>query len=124
MATFISTIKFTEQGIKNIQDTCKRANAVKAAAKKMGVKVVETWGAFQSYSWACGALLARAHARTADIAKIAGYCGISKGLDRALVDFVEAYGDQTERDHAALVAAIKLGRVEEVRKTEPGSAEK
>ena len=39
MATFISTIKFTEQGIQNIKDTCKRANAFKATAKKMGVKV-------------------------------------------------------------------------------------
>ncbi len=71
-----------------------------------------TWGAFHSYSWACGALLARAHARTGDIAKIAGYCGNSKVLDHALADFAEAYGDQTERDHAALVAAIKQGRVE------------
>jgi uncharacterized protein with GYD domain len=39
MATFITTIHFTEQGIKAIQDTCKRAAAFKAAAKKMGVKV-------------------------------------------------------------------------------------
>lgn len=39
MATFITTIKFTEQGIKGIKDTTKRAAAVKAAAKKMGVKV-------------------------------------------------------------------------------------
>ena len=83
-----------------------------------------TWGAFHSYSWACGALLARAHARTGDIAKIAGYCGKSKALDEALADFAEAYGDQTERDHAALVEAIKKGRVEAVRKTEPGIAEK
>ena len=43
MATFICTIKFTEQGIKDIKDTCKRANAVKAAAKKMGVKIVEIY---------------------------------------------------------------------------------
>jgi hypothetical protein len=83
-----------------------------------------TWGAFHSYSWACGALLARAHARTGDIAKIAGYCGNSKALDRALVDFAEAYADQTERDHAALVAAIKQGRVEAAQRTEPGSEEK
>jgi uncharacterized protein (DUF2252 family) len=83
-----------------------------------------TWGAFHSYSWACGALLARAHARTGDIAKIAGYCGNSKTLDRALADFAEAYGDQTERDHAALVAAIKQGRVEAMLKTESGSEEK
>jgi uncharacterized protein with GYD domain len=49
MATFITTIKFTEQGIKNIGETTKRAAAVKAAAKKLGVKVSEvywTLGAF------------------------------------------------------------------------------
>ena len=39
MATFISTIKFTEQGIKAIKETTKRAASIKAAAKKMGVKV-------------------------------------------------------------------------------------
>ena len=43
MATFISTIKFTEQGIKNIQETCKRAHAVEAAADKMGVKVKDIY---------------------------------------------------------------------------------
>ncbi len=32
-------------------------------------------------------------------------------LDRALADFAESYGDQTERDHAELVKAIKAGRV-------------
>jgi uncharacterized protein with GYD domain len=49
MATFISTLKFTEQGIKAIGETTKRADAFKAAAKKMGVKVNEiywTLGAF------------------------------------------------------------------------------
>ena len=39
MATFISTIKFTAQGIKAIGETTKRAASLKAAAKKMGVKV-------------------------------------------------------------------------------------
>ena len=39
MATFITTIHFTEQGIKAVRDTCGRAAAFKAAAKKMGVKV-------------------------------------------------------------------------------------
>ncbi len=39
MATFVTTIKFTPQGIKNVQDTCKRAAAFKAAAKKMGARV-------------------------------------------------------------------------------------
>ena len=43
MATFVSTIKFTEQGIKAIGETTKRAAAVKAAAKKMKVKVTDIY---------------------------------------------------------------------------------
>jgi uncharacterized protein with GYD domain len=39
MATFITTIKFTEKGAQEIRDSPKRAAAFKAAAKKMGVKV-------------------------------------------------------------------------------------
>jgi Uncharacterized protein conserved in bacteria (DUF2252) len=37
--------------------------------------------AFNFYVWACGAILARAHARTTDIALIAGYCGKASVLD-------------------------------------------
>jgi uncharacterized protein with GYD domain len=43
MATFISTVKFTEQGIKNIKDTCKRAHTVETAAEKMGIKVTDIY---------------------------------------------------------------------------------
>ena len=43
MATFISTIKFTEQGVKAIGETTKRAASLKAAAKKMGVKVTNIY---------------------------------------------------------------------------------
>lgn len=43
MATFITNIKFTQQGIKDIDHTTKRAAAIKAAAKKMGVKVEEVY---------------------------------------------------------------------------------
>ena len=43
MATFISTVKFTKQGIKNIKDTCKRAHAVETAAEKMGIKVTDIY---------------------------------------------------------------------------------
>ena len=49
MATFISTIRFTERGLQGIRETTKRAAAFKAAAKKMGVKVSDvywTLGAF------------------------------------------------------------------------------
>jgi uncharacterized protein with GYD domain len=43
MATFITTIKFTQQGIKDISHTTKRAAAFKAAAKKVGVKLKDTY---------------------------------------------------------------------------------
>lgn len=43
MATFITTIKFTPQGIRGIGETTKRAAALKASAKKMGVKVTDIY---------------------------------------------------------------------------------
>lgn len=43
MATYITNVKFTQQGIKDIDHTTKRAAAVKAAAKKMGVKVKDIY---------------------------------------------------------------------------------
>jgi uncharacterized protein with GYD domain len=49
MATYVTLIKFTEQGAKNIKDTCKRAADFKASAKKLGIEVKEQYwclGAF------------------------------------------------------------------------------
>jgi hypothetical protein len=66
---------------------------------------------FEFWAWTCGTLLARAHARTGDAAKIAGYIGKSTALSASLAEFAERYGDQTEKDHAALVSAIGSGRV-------------
>ena len=44
MATFITTLHFTEQGIKAVRDTCNRATAFKTAAEKLGIKVTgEYW---------------------------------------------------------------------------------
>jgi uncharacterized protein (DUF2252 family) len=68
-----------------------------------------TGASYNFYAWACGALLARAHARLGDTARIAGYCGNSAVLDRALAEWAESYGDQTEQDHARLVDSIKRG---------------
>jgi hypothetical protein len=66
-----------------------------------------TGDSFNFYGWACGALLARAHARTSEAATIAGYCGVSKILRESFADWAEAYGDQTEKDHARLCDAVK-----------------
>jgi len=67
---------------------------------------------FTAYVQVCGATLARAHARTSDPAQISGYLGNKDTFDQAIADFAEVYADQTERDHAALLAAIKDGRVQ------------
>ena len=59
----------------------------------------------------CGTALARAHARTGDPAKIAGYLGSRDAFDEAVMAFAEAYADQTARDYRALVKAVKSGRL-------------
>ena len=43
MATYLSTIKFTEQGIRNIRETCQRAQSVKAAAEKLGIRITDIY---------------------------------------------------------------------------------
>jgi len=67
---------------------------------------------FTAYVELCATALARAHARTSDPAKISGYLGNGDTFDRAIATFAETYADQAERDHAALLAAIKEGRVQ------------
>jgi uncharacterized protein (DUF2252 family) len=64
------------------------------------------------YARMCGWTLARAHARSGDRIAIAAYLGASDVFDRAIAEFSEAYADQSERDHAVLVAAIDSGRIE------------
>ena len=66
---------------------------------------------FETYLQVCAACLARAHARTGDAAAITGYIGKGKTLAKAIADFADAYADQTEQDHQALVEAIESGRV-------------
>jgi uncharacterized protein (DUF2252 family) len=66
---------------------------------------------FETYLQVCAACLARAHARTGDAAAIAGYIGKGKTMAKAIDDFADAYADQTEQDHQALVEAIESGRV-------------
>ncbi len=64
-------------------------------------------GGFIEYCRFCGWALARAHARSGDPAMISGYLGTKDVFDLAIAAFAEAYADQTERDHAALVAYVR-----------------
>jgi thiamine monophosphate kinase len=59
----------------------------------------------------CGRVLARSHARSGDAIAIATYLGRGDAFDRALARFADAYADQTERDHEALLRAVSTGRL-------------
>jgi uncharacterized protein (DUF2252 family) len=63
------------------------------------------------YARMCGWTLARAHARSGDRIAIAAYLGAGDAFDTAIAEFSESYADQSERDHAALVAAIDAGQI-------------
>jgi hypothetical protein len=66
------------------------------------------------YAGLCGRTLARAHAKSGDAALISGYLGTSDTFDQAIGRFAVAYADQNAKDHAALVAAVRAGRVKAV----------
>jgi len=63
------------------------------------------------YAGLCGRTLAHAHAKSGDSAVISGYLGKTATFDQAIGEFAVAYADQNEKDHAALVAAVKSGKV-------------
>ncbi|WP_393080531.1 DUF2252 domain-containing protein [Streptomyces sp. LN704] len=63
------------------------------------------------YARMTGALLARAHSHSVDPRLVAGYCGKNEELDEAVAAFAVAYADRTEADHAALVTAVREGRI-------------
>jgi len=64
------------------------------------------------FATACGATLARAHARTGDAMAIDAYIGNGSKFAAAIGRFARRYADQNERDHARLVSAIAAGAVE------------
>ena len=64
-----------------------------------------------AYAEACGWILARAHARSGDRFAVSAYLGKGDSFDRAIAAFATAYADLNERDHDALVQAVKAGRI-------------
>ena len=69
-------------------------------------------GALPYYATLCGMALARAHARSGDAARIAGYMGSGRSFDAAIADFAMAYAGQVESDWRIFVEAIKSGVIE------------
>jgi uncharacterized protein with GYD domain len=49
MATYIVLLNFTDQGIRNVKDTTKRAEAFREMAKKLGVTVKDIYWTLGQY---------------------------------------------------------------------------
>jgi uncharacterized protein (DUF2252 family) len=63
------------------------------------------------FASACGAVLAKGHARTGDPVAISAYLGKGRAFTDAMRSWSVRYADRTEADHAALVEAIRSGAV-------------
>ncbi len=88
--------------------------------KDMKIKpLIEVFGLtdMMQYAEICGFTLARAHARSGESALISGYLGQSDSFDKAIATFSAAYADQSEKDHAVLMKAVRNGDLDVV--TEP-----
>jgi uncharacterized protein (DUF2252 family) len=82
---------------------------------KISVRV-ETFGApeMNLYATWCGRALALSHARSGNSVMLSGYMGNSDAFDQAIAAFAVAYAGQNEKDHAALVRAVRSGKVKAV----------
>jgi uncharacterized protein (DUF2252 family) len=74
---------------------------------------LEDWDGvtLREYGKLCGWALARAHARSGDPAKIAGYMGSNTTFEDAMCEFAVEYADQNVRDYRYFVKAIREGRI-------------
>jgi uncharacterized protein (DUF2252 family) len=76
----------------------------------IGSDLVE--GALPYHATLCGVTLARAHARSGDSARIAGYIGTGRAFDNAIASFAIAYAAQNQADWRLFLEAIKAGQID------------
>jgi uncharacterized protein (DUF2252 family) len=87
---------------------------VRQLQDQKGSAVVDAMDAEDLAAWGdlCAWALARGHARSGEPVAISAYIGDDDALERAMGTFAMRYADQNEADHAALLAAIKSGRIQ------------
>jgi uncharacterized protein (DUF2252 family) len=75
--------------------------------------VIEDWDfkSVRAYGRLCAWALARAHARSGDAARIAGYMGSNSTFDDAICEFAAEYADQNQHDYRAFIKAVREGRI-------------
>jgi len=69
-------------------------------------------GALAYHATLCGVTLARAHARSADAARIAGYMGSGSAFDNAIASFAVAYAAQNDQDWRLFKDAVEAGQID------------
>lgn len=71
--------------------------------------IIDDWdiGLLRPYGRICAWALARAHARSGDAARIAGYLGSNSTFDDAVCEFAVEYADQNQRDYRAFIKAMR-----------------
>ena len=82
--------------------------------------IPEDWDltTLQEFGKLCAWALARAHARSGDPARIAGYIDSNTTFDDAVCEFAVEYADQNLRDYRSFAKAIREGRIRSCLKTE------
>jgi hypothetical protein len=75
--------------------------------------IIEDWDVnmLRMYGRTCAWALARAHARSGDAARIAGYLGSNSTFDDSVCEFAVEYADQNQRDYRAFIKAVREGRI-------------
>src|SRR5207244_5247067 len=83
MATYIVLLQFTDQGIRNIKDTTKRATAATEAAAKVGVKFTDLFWTLGQYDLAIVAEAQDEETMTALMLKLASLGNVKSQTLRA-----------------------------------------
>ena len=75
--------------------------------------ILEDWDltTLKEFGKLCAWALARAHARSGDPARIAGYIGSNTTFDDAVCEFAVEYADQNLRDYRDFIKVIRDGRI-------------
>ena len=83
MATYIALLQYTDQGIRNVKDTTKRASTARDVAAKLGVKFTELFWTLGQYDLAILAEAPDDETMTAVMLKLAALGNVKSQTMRA-----------------------------------------
>lgn len=83
MANYVLLLQFTDQGVRSVQNTTKRAAAATATARKMGVKLADIFWTLGSYDLVLVAEAPNDETMTACALKLASHGNIKTQTMRA-----------------------------------------